>query len=125
MFIFYHTCCISHDYAPMIYCKYYCRVRMEKYLYAFLCIGENHICQFGEFVFILQSNRKPRTLFSPREQYVQNLKRETLMWIVELWLLELVEKEKETRKSWEYYDTKNQRGLCHVKRHKACERYSK
>ena len=47
------------------------------------------------------------------------------MWIVELWLLELVEKEKDTRKSWEYYDTKNQRGLCQVKRSKGCERYRK
>ena len=27
----------------------------------------------------------------------------------------LVEKKKETRKSWDYYDTKNQRGLCLVK----------
>ena len=44
------------------------------------------------------------------------------MWIEELWL---VEKKKETRKTWEYYDTKNQRGLCQVKRHKACERYRK
>ena len=32
---------------------------------------------------------------------------------------------KEMRKSWEYYDTKNQRGLCQVKRCKACERYRK
>jgi len=120
----YHSCCISHDCAPMIYCIYYCRVRMEKYLYAFLCIRGNHICQFEEFVFILQNNRKPR-IFSPREQNVQNEKRETLMWIEELWLLGLVEKEKETRKSWEYYDTKNQRGLCQVKRHKGCERYRK
>ena len=77
---------------------------MEKYLYGFLCIRENHICQFGEFVFILQSNRKQRT-FSPKEQNVQNEKRETLMWIEDLWLLGLVEKEKEIRKSWEYYDT--------------------
>ena len=37
------------------------------------------------------------------------------MWIEELWLLGLVEKKKETRKSWDYYDTKNQRGLCLVK----------
>ena len=96
--MFYHTCCISHDYVPMIYCMYYCRVRVEKYLYGFLCIRENHICQFGEFVFILQSNRKPRT-FSPRDQNVQNYKRETSMWIEELWLLGLVEKEKETRKN--------------------------
>ena len=33
------------------------------------------------------------------------------MWIEELWLLDLVEKKKETRKSWEYYDTKNQSGF--------------
>ena len=32
------------------------------------------------------------------------------MWTVELWLLGLVEEKKEIRKSWEYYDTKNQRG---------------
>ena len=36
-----------------------------------------------------------------------------------------VEKKKENRKSWEYYDTKNQRELCQVKRHKGCERYRK
>ena len=42
-----------------------------------------------------------------------------------MWLLGLVEKEKETRKSREYYDTKNQRGLCQVKRCKGCERYRK
>ena len=124
MFISYHSCCISHDYAPMIYCIYYCRVRMEKYLYGFLCIRENHILQNGEFVFILQSNRKPRTLFSPREQYVQNLKRETLMWIEELWLLGLVEKKKETKKAGNIMTLKI-RGLCQVKRRNGCERYRK
>ena len=38
MFIFYRTCCISHDYAPMIYCIYYCRVRMEKYCMDFYAL---------------------------------------------------------------------------------------
>ena len=37
----------------------------------------------------------------------------------------LTEKKKENRKSWEYYDTKNQRELCQVKRSKGCERYRK
>ena len=88
---------------------------MEKYLYGFLCIWENYIHQFGELAFILPNNRKPRPLGS-REQNVQNEKRETLVWIELLWLLGLVENKRETRKSWEYYDTKNQRGLCQVKR---------
>ena len=44
------------------------------------------------------------------------------MWIEALWLVELVENKKETRKSWEYCDTKNQRGLCQLKRRKGCER---
>ena len=56
---------------------------MEKCLYGFLYTRENHICQFGEFVFILQSNRKPRTL-GPGEQNVQNLKSKTLMLTEEL-----------------------------------------
>ena len=47
------------------------------------------------------------------------------MWIEELQLLGLVEEKKETRKSWEHYDTKNQRKLCQVKRSKACESYRK
>ena len=47
------------------------------------------------------------------------------MCIEELWLLGPVEKKKEFRKSWEYCDTKNQRGLCQVKRSKGCERYRK
>ena len=106
MFTFYHLCCVSPDYAPRY--TAYCRVIKEKYLYGFLCTWENHICQFGEFVFILQSNRKPRT-FSPGEQHVQNQKRETLMCIEELKLLGLIENKKESRKIWEYYDTKNQR----------------
>ena len=50
--------------------------------------------------------------------------RNFIMWIEELWLLVLVEN-KESRKNWEYHDTKNQRGLCQVKRHKGCERYRK
>ena len=33
------------------------------------------------------------------------------MRIEELWLLDLVEKKKETRKSWEYYGNKNQSGF--------------
>ena len=47
------------------------------------------------------------------------------MWIEELQLLGLVEEKKETRKSWEHYDTKNQRGPCQLKRCKGCERYRK
>ena len=43
----------------------------------------------------------------------------------ELWLLGLVDKKKQTQKSWEYYDTKSQRGLCQVKRSKGYERYRK
>ena len=121
MFTVYHTWCISHDYAPIICCIYYFRVRMEKHLYGFSCIRENLICQHGEFVFIPESNRKPR-IFSPREQFVQNLKRETLIWAENLWVLGLLERKNETRKSWEYYDTKNQRGLCQVKRRKGCDR---
>ena len=124
MFTFYHSCFMPHDYAPMIYCVYYCRVRMEKCLYGFLCFWENHTYQFGEFVFIPQSNRKPR-IFSPREQFVQNLRRETLIWAEKFWVLGLLERKNETRKSWEYYDTKNQRVLCQVIRRKGCERYRK
>ena len=125
MFTFYHSCFMPHDYAPVIYCVYYCRVRMEKCLYGFLCFWENHTYQFGEFVFFLQDNKKARTC-CPREPNVQNWKRETFkMWIEELWLLVLVENKKESRKSWGYHDTKNQRGLCRVKRRKGCERYRK
>ena len=47
------------------------------------------------------------------------------MCIEELWLLGLIGNKKESRKSWEYYDIKNQRGFCQVKIHKGCERYSK
>ena len=47
------------------------------------------------------------------------------MWIEELWPLGLVKKKKETRKNWDYCDTKNQRGLCLVKSRKVCERYRK
>ena len=36
------------------------------------------------------------------------------MWIEKLWVLGLLERKNETRKSWEYHDTKNQRGLCQV-----------
>ena len=44
------------------------------------------------------------------------------MLIEKLWLLGLIENKKETRKSWEYYDTKNQRGLCQVKSNNECQR---
>ena len=47
------------------------------------------------------------------------------MWIEKLWVLGLVRRKKETRKSWEYYDMKNQRGHCQVIRCKGCERYRK
>ena len=65
-FMLYLSWLSSHDILHI-----FCRVRMGKYLYGFLCIWENHILQNGEFVFILLCNRKPRT-FSPREHYVQN-----------------------------------------------------
>ena len=77
----------------------------------------------------------PICLYSTKQQETKNiqskraecpeLEKRNFNWIEELWLLGLVEKEKETRKSWGYYDTKNQRGLCQVKRHKGCERYRK
>lgn len=62
-----------------------------------LCIREHHLCQFGEFVLILQNNRKPGN-FSARVQYVQNCKRETLTWIVVLWVMGLVDKNKQPNK---------------------------
>ena len=39
MFTFYHSCCISPDYAPMIYCIYYCRARMENTCMDFYAFG--------------------------------------------------------------------------------------
>jgi hypothetical protein len=54
--------------------------------------------------------------YSVQKSRMSRIRRETLMWIEALWLLGLIEKKKGMRKSWEYYDTENQRGLCQVKR---------
>ena len=70
-----------------------------------LCIREDHLCQIGESVIILQGNRKPGH-FSAREQYVQNWQKETLTGTDRLWVLRLIEKKQQPRNSWEYYDTK-------------------
>ena len=43
----------------------------------YLCIMEDHLCQIGEFVIILQGSRKPGH-FSAREQYVQNWQKENI-----------------------------------------------
>ena len=122
MFTFYHSCCISPDCAPMIYCIYYCRLRTEKYMYGLLCIWENHICHFGEFASFYKTARNQEHFVE--ESWMSRI-RNFIMWIKELWLLVLVENKKESRKSWGYHDTKNQRGLCRVKRRKGCERYRK
>ena len=123
MFTFYHSCCISPDCAPMIYCIYYCRLRTEKYMYGLLCIWANHICHFGEFASFYKTARNQEHFVE--ESWMSRI-RNFIMWIKELWLLVLVEN-KESRKNWEYHDKKkkNQRGLCQVKRRKGCERYRK
>ena len=37
--MFYYTCCISHDYVPMIYCIYYCRVKWRNTCMHFYALG--------------------------------------------------------------------------------------
>ena len=60
-----------------------------------------------------------------QESNMSRIRKRNINLFEELWLLGLVDKKKQTQKSWEYYDTKSQRGLCQVKRSKGYERYRK